>query len=117
MTIRINKMVRSMAFYYPAGFEITDSQCKEITDDYTANDNDTKSKYDHSNDSYNISDPPPDTPKDSIIHDYSIADLYNENASIIINPVIVDHHVPIAGVETNHDNQNEPEPEPEPSEV
>ena len=40
-----------------------------------ANDDDTNSKYEHSNDASDNSDTPPEMPKDKIIHDAYIDDL------------------------------------------
>ena len=106
MTTKINMMVIRMANCYPSGCEITDRQGNAIDDNNPANGDgdDTDSDYDPDDNYSDTSDPPPDTPNDSNLDYDSAADLDDGNSAIIINHVGVDHHIPISGVETNHDN-------------
>ena len=68
MPTRIKKMVIKITHCYPDGCEITDGRGNMITDNYSTNDygDDTDSNYDHADDAFNTSDPPPGTPNDNI---------------------------------------------------
>ena len=105
---RINKMVSRMARRYPAGFEITYRRGNAITDDDTTNDDDADSDYDPSENDSDTSDPPIYASYDNSTDNEFIANLYDDDTVIILNPEGVDHHEPVARVVTNYENLHAP---------
>ena len=61
----IKKIFSQMSNNYPNGFEITYIRSNRITDENTANDDDTYSNYYPFNDAFNTSNPTPDTTDDN----------------------------------------------------
>ena len=84
-----------MSRHYPDGLKITCERGNVIRDNNIANDDDTVSDYEPTDDASDNSDPSSDTPDYNITSDDFIDDLYYDNATIIINPNRVDHHGPI----------------------
>ena len=59
-----------------------------------------------------LTNPTLNIPHNDIIDNESTAGLENDDATIIINPSVVDYHDAIVGVETNHDNQHNDQTQP-----
>ena len=106
----IKNMVIRMSLRYTTGCKITYRIGNTITDKDPSNyyGDETDSEYDSDDNASNTSDPPPDMNNDNSTDDDSIDNLDNNNAAIIFNPYGVEHHGPISGVETNHDDKQNP---------
>ena len=95
-------MVSKISLCYSSCCEITALHGNIISDNDTLNVDETDSDYDPDNYASDNSNPPPDTPNNKSTYNDSTYDLDDYNAAIILNPARVDHHGPIAGVQTNH---------------
>ena len=92
--------------------KIIDTRGNEITDNGTADDDDTIIYYDPVGDASDTYDAPPEIPDKNSADYESIYNLEYDNSVIIPIPSIVDHYCLISGVENNHNNKHNPEAEP-----